>query len=271
VRGRRHSIATLFERLGVESVAMRIASRLVFLCCGLLPAACSTPTTPGPAAAPATLVSGIDLTASDKNVRAQDDLFQHVNGGWLARTEIPADKSTYGAFDILFDKSQADLRAIAEEAAGTADKAPGSDAQKIGDFYESFLNEARADELGLTPLADELAAIDAIKTKGDLARHFARFFKMNLINPIVGYVDGDAQQPDRDILYLYQGGLGLPDRDYYLQDDPRLKSIAAVNQLRVEHPEDGGPAVAGRRCPRDLRPRVAPGRAHWTNVEAATP
>ena len=128
----------------------------------------------------------------------------------------------------------------------------GSDAQKIGDFYESFMNEARVDELGLTPLQDELAAIDAIKTKADLARHFARFFKMNLINPIVGYVDGDAQQPDRDILYLYQGGLGLPDRDYYLQNDAKLKEYREKYVVvRVEHPEAGGPG--DRPTPRPAR------------------
>ena len=85
------------------------------------------------------------------------------------------------------------------------------------------MNEARVEELGITPLNAELAAIDALKTKSDVARHFGRFFKLNLINPMVGYVDGDAQQPTHDILYVYQGGLGLPDRDYYLQNDPKLK------------------------------------------------
>jgi predicted metalloendopeptidase len=199
---------------------MRMMTRSFLVAVGCLAAACSAPAS-APDAPP--LVSGIHLSASDDTVRPQDDLFHHVNGGWLARTEIPADRSSWGAFDILLDKSQNDLRAIAEEAAAAPDRAPGSDAQKIGDFYESFLNEARAEELGLTPLAEELAAIDALKTKTDLARHFARFFKMNLINPVVGYVDGDAQQPTHDILYLYQGGLGLPDREYYLKDDPTLK------------------------------------------------
>ena len=156
-------------------------------------------------------------------MRPQDDLFRHVNGSWLAKTEIPADKASYGAFDILFDKAQADLRAIVEEASKSSAKAAGSEAQKIGDFYESFMNEPRAEELGITPLKTELDAIDAIKTKSDLARHFARFFKLNLINPIVGYVDGDAQQPTNDILYVFQGGLGLPDRDYYLKNDDKLK------------------------------------------------
>ncbi|MGE0462181.1 MAG: M13 family metallopeptidase [Vicinamibacterales bacterium] len=248
---------------------MRSAIRLVLLSSALAHAACSGPDAPSPASTPAPLVSGIDLTAADKAVRPQDDLFRHVNGAWLARTDIPADKSSYGAFDRLFDKSQEDLRAIAEEAAGAAGRAPGSDAQKIGDFYESFMNEPRADELGLTPLAGELAAIDALSTKADLARHFARFFKMNLINPIVGFVDGDAQEPGREILYLYQGGLGLPDRDYYLQDEARLREyreqyVGFVSNIltMASHPSPG----AAAREIFVLESRLA--RAHWTNVES---
>ncbi len=98
--------------------------------------------------------------------RPQDDTFIHTNGVWLAKTDIPADKSSYGAFDMLFDKSQADLRAIVEDAAKRANKPAGSDAQKIGDFYESFMDEARADALGLTPVQAELATIDALDDKG---------------------------------------------------------------------------------------------------------
>ncbi len=178
---------------------------------------------PASAAPPKPLVSGIELTSFDQKVRPQDDPFLHVNGGWLAKTEIPPDKSSYGSFDMLFDKSQVDLRTIVEEAAKAPTKTAGSEAQKIGDFYESFMNEAKADELGLKPLEGELAAIDRIQTKSDLARYFGRMFKLNLLNPLVGFVDGDAGQPDHEILYVFQGGLGLPDRNYYLQNDPKLK------------------------------------------------
>jgi putative endopeptidase len=192
----------------------------LFVAC-LTVAACVRPAeVPAPANDP---VSGLDPAAFDRSVRPQDDLFHHVNGAWLAKTEIPADKASYGAFDILFDKAQEDLRGIVEEAGKSATRAAGSDAQKIGDFYASFMNEARVEELGLAPMKAELEAIDAMKTKSDVARHFARFFKLSLINPMVGYVDGDAQQPTHDILYVYQGGLGLPDRDYYIKNDDKLK------------------------------------------------
>ena len=232
----------------------------------LAAAACSSPAAPPPAPRPP--VSGIELAAFDKTVRPQDDLFQHVNGGWLKTTEIPADKSSYGAFDILFDKAQADLKNIVEEASKSITKTVGSETQKIGDFYESFMNETLADKLGLSPLDGQLAAIDAIKTKADLARHFGKLFKLNVINPVVGYVDGDAQQPTHDVLYLYQGGLGLPDRDYYLKDDPKLKEyrekyVAFLTTVLQLAGDTAAAKTAGDIFA--LETRLA--RAHWTNVE----
>ena len=221
-----------------------------------------------PPAAPGLAVSGLDPDSVDRSVRPQDDLFHHVNGSWLSKTDIPSDKASYGAFAILFDKAQADLRAIVEAAGASAAKTPGNDAQKIGDFYESFMNETRVEELGLTPLQPELEAIDALQTKADLARHFAHFFKLNLINPIVGYVDGDAQQPTHDILYLYQGGLGLPDRDYYLKNDDKLKEyrekyVAFLTTI-LKFAGDRTPDKSAREI-FVLETRLA--GAHWTNVE----
>jgi putative endopeptidase len=224
---------------------------------------------PAAATAPKALVSGIDAASFDRDTRPQDDLFQHVNGSWLKKTDIPADKSSYGSFDILVDKSQADLRVIVEDAANAPNKTPGSEAQKIGDFYQSFMNEARANELGLKPLAFELPAIDRIATKTDLARYFGRMFKLNLINPLIGFVDGDARQPDQDTLYIYQGGLGLPDRDYYLKEDAPLKAyrekyVAFLTTVLTlsNHPSPGAAATQTY----DLESRLA--RAHWTNVES---
>src|ERR671914_427186 len=99
--------------------------RLFVIAVCLMAAACSGPADPAPAAR--LPVSGIDPASIDRNVRPQDDLFHHVNGAWLATTEIPADKASYGAFDILFDKAQADLRTIVEDAGKSAAKTPGSD------------------------------------------------------------------------------------------------------------------------------------------------
>lgn len=230
---------------------------------------CSGDRRPADAGATKPTAAGIDLSAFDKGVRPQDDAFKHVNGAWLAKTEIPADKSSYGTFDILVDKSQDDLRAIVEEAAKMPNRTPGSDAQKIGDFYESFMNEARAEELGLSPLQTELATIDGLKTKTDLARYFGRMFKLNLINPLVGFVDGDAQQPDRETLYVVQGGLGLPDRDYYLKDDPKLREYRDKYVVFLTTILKLGNQTAPEAAAKDiinLETRLA--RAHWTNVES---
>jgi predicted metalloendopeptidase len=238
--------------------------------CCLLVCACANPATPPSSTpAPKPLGSGLTPAMFDVKIRPQDDLYRHVNGLWLDKTEIPADKASYGAFDMLFDKSQVDLRAIAEEAAKTAGKAAGSNAQKIGDFYESFMNEAKADELGLKPLAAELAAIDAVKTKTDLARIFARYFKLNLSIPLQGYVDGDAKSPGVEILYVSQAGLGLPDRDYYLKDDAKLKEYREKYVGYVESilKMSGQPnANASARDVFVLETRLA--RAHWSNVES---
>ena len=234
-------------------------------------AACSSPSTPAAPAAPPPppLVSGLDAATFDESVRPQDDLFRFVNGGWLARTEIPADKPAYGGFYEAFDRSQEQLKVLVEAAAAGQHPA-GSDNQKIGDFYTAFMDEARAEQLGLTPLAGELKAIQALSTKADLARYFARQAKLSIGGaPLGPGVDGDAKDPTRNTLYIGQGGLGLPDRDYYLKNDAKLreyrtKYVAYITTVltaaQVAAPEKAAADVLA------LETRIA--RAHWTNVES---
>lgn len=189
--------------------------------------ACSPPSAPAPAATPIPLTSGLDVGSFDTTVRPQDDLFRHVNGGWLARTEIPADKASVGGFTDAYDRTQEQLKAIVDQAAATGG-ARGTPAQKIGDFYISFMDEARADQLGITPLRGELDRINALSTKSELAAYMARQFMLGVDGtPILGGVDGDAQEPTQSVLYLFQGGLGMPDRDYYLSSDPKLAAVRA--------------------------------------------
>jgi putative endopeptidase len=210
-------------------------------------------------------VSGLNLTLFDPAVRPQDDLSAHVNGGWLARTAIPADRPSYGAFNELFDETQEQLRVLVEEAA-----APGgtADSRKIGDFYTAFMDEARADALGLQPLEAELSAIDALRTKSDVARHLARLFKYNVNTPIVWFVEGDARDPGTSAFYAFQGGLGLPDRDYYLRSDPALEEYKAqyVTFLTTILSLAGEPAPDA--SARDiLAMETALAEGHWTNVQ----
>ncbi len=224
---------------------------------------------PAPAATVPPLASGIDRSSFDTTIRPQDDLFGHVNGTWLARTEIPADKSSFGTIDRVADQSRENLRAIAEAAGRSTSRVAGSDAQKIGDFYDSFMNEARVNELGITPLRGELARIDGLRTKADLARYFARMYKLNLTNPIVGYVDADAQQPSVDTLYLYQGGLGLPDRDYYFKAEPEIvayrEQYVAFLTTMLTLAGQSTPAASAADI-LALETRLA--GAHWTRVES---
>jgi predicted metalloendopeptidase len=211
----------------------------------------------------------LDFADLDKTVGPQNDPYKHVNNGWLARTAIPPDRGSYGGFDEAIDRTEERLRAIAEEMA-KGDRAPAeSNTQKIGAFFAAFMDEERANQLGRRPLEAELARIDSISTRADLARLLARLQLINVPTLVTGYIDADAQDPERSVLYLFQSGLGLPDRDYYLKDDPKLKEyrdkyrsyLARILTLSGE-PEAADAAARIF----DLELRLA--RTHWTNVES---
>ena len=171
------------------------------------------------------LRSGVDTQAFDRAVRPQDDLFRHVNGGWLTATEIPSDRAVYGTFVQLADKAETDLRALIEELAASSNRQAGSTAQQVGDLYASFMNEAAINTAGIGPIKDKLAEIDAVKTPAELATLIGRYSHAGLPGAIGGYVEADAGDPTRHALYLEQGGTSLPDRDYYLLDEPRFVDI----------------------------------------------
>ena len=164
---------------------------------------------------PKPLKSGVDKSFSDPKVRVQDDLFRHVNGKWLAESPIPADRPLDGAFYKLRDKSESDLRAIIEETAAKGDAPAGSEAQKVGDLFASFLDEARADRLGTAPLADDLARVDAAQDKAGLVAAMGVLARSGADGPFGLGVETDAKKSDRYIVAVGQAGLGLPDESYY--------------------------------------------------------
>jgi predicted metalloendopeptidase len=169
--------------------------------------------------------SGIELRYIDPAVRAQDDFFRHLNGKWLATTEIPGEMSSWGVFEKLFEDTQPQLRAIIENAAANADSA---DKKRIGDYYASFMDEARLEQLGLTPIQPELDRIAALKDKKELPALLAR---ANLQNRSV-LIDFGIHQDNKDstkyVIDFVQSGLGLPDRDYYLKkDDAKMADTRA--------------------------------------------
>ena len=161
--------------------------------------------------------SGIDTSTFDRNVRPQDDFFRYVNGGWLARTPIPPDKRRIGTFEILADSNREALRRILDDAA-REDDARSPQVKQIGDFYASFLNEQAIEREGARPLTAELAAIDAIQNRDDLARVVARLQLLQVRLPIQAMVAPEPQHPDVYALMVVQGGLAMPDRDYYLAE-----------------------------------------------------
>ncbi|WP_018625386.1 M13 family metallopeptidase [Kangiella aquimarina] len=179
------------------------------------------------------LVSGIDKAHFDTSVRPQDDLFRHVNGKWLNEFEIPADKSNYGAFTMLAEQAREDVNAIIEEAANS-NAEQGSDAQKVGDLYQSYMNEELLEELGTKPLQPELEKIAAIENLSDLSEYIA-YAQMISEAPFSTYVYVDAKEPDTYITQMSQNGLGLPSRDFYLKEDEKSEEI---RQKYVEHMEN---------------------------------
>ena len=183
-------------------------------------------------AAPTAPTSGIQTQFIDPSVRVQDDFFAHVNGKWLKATEIPADKASYGTGAMLRDDIQPQVRAIIEAA--QADKKGGADARKIGDLYASFMNEAQREKLGFKPLAGELAKIRTLKDKQGVPVLMAHLSRIGVATPYGVGVTQDARDATRYAPIVWQGGLGLPDRDYYLKDDARMIDIRAKYLKHVE-------------------------------------
>ena len=172
---------------------------------------------------------GIDTTNFDRSVRPQDDFFRFVNGGWLKRTEIPSDAPRWGTFDELDERSREAMRTILEDAAKSSAPA-GSEERKVGDFYASFLDSARVESLGVSPLKAELAQIAAVTSAAALAPEFARLARLGVARPFNVGVGPDQKKSAVNIVQVGQSGLGLPDRDYYLMQDERMKTVRQAYQ-----------------------------------------
>ncbi|HNR23600.1 MAG TPA: M13-type metalloendopeptidase [Steroidobacteraceae bacterium] len=205
-------------------------------------AACAAPT---PAPVPETteiavpappLASGLVLDGYDRSVRPQDDLHEFAGGKWLAETAIPADRSSWGTFAILDERAERQVREIAEQAAATPVHVPGSDLQKIGDLYASFMDEQAIEAAGLAPLEADFARIRALATHADVVRYIGESQRRLQRVPLGYYVGQDAGDATRYIGTVQQAGLSMPDRDYYLVQDKRQaenrkRHLAYVEQM----------------------------------------
>jgi len=211
---------------------------------------------------------GFDEAGMDKSIKPGDDFVAYTSGSYLKTLTIPADRSNYGMFSKLRDLSQERTRSIIEGAAKTT-AAPGSNAQKVGDFYASFMDEAGIEAKGLAPMKAELDAIAAVKDKAELARLIGDASREGVTSPIGISVIQDLKDPTIISAYVGQGGLGLPDRDYYL-DDSNPRFVAAREKYRSFIAElltlagyDNVPARAAAIY--DLEVKIA--KLHWTQVE----
>jgi len=205
---------------------------------------------------------GFDTAGMDRGVAPGDDFYAFANGTWARTTAIPADRSTYGAFAVLDDLSTERSRGILEEA----QKDPQS---KIGALYASFLDEATVENRGFDPLKPELAAVKAVNSRADLARVMGQSIRNGVSVPIGGGVSLDSKDPDRPTVAIAQGGLGLPDRDYYLKDDPALAKQRAAYQAYVAQLLTlvGEPDAAARAAAVvAFENQVA--QVHWTRIES---
>jgi len=205
----------------------------------------------------------------DPAVRPQDDLFRHVNGRWLATTEIPDDRAVDGAFIRLRDQSEAECHTIVEAAAAaaaTGEAIPGSVQQKIGDLYASFMDTDRIEALGATPLDPELAAVDAITDHAGLIRQLGAFERSGVGGPFAYWVDTDNAKSDEYVVYLTQSGLGLPDESYYSDEQYapiRAAYLAHVEQILTLGRRDD-PAGSAQRI-LELETKLA--AHHWDRVK----
>ena len=223
--------------------------------------------------APATASSGIELQNLDRSVRPQDDLYAFTNGGWLKRVELPADKASRGSFDDLRDLAVVNLRAIIEEQMRMTNHAAGSEAHKIADLYVSFTDEAAREKRGIGPLKADLARIDAMKTKAELASMVASMNQMRVTAPVGMGVVQDAKDATQYVVAISQSGLGLPDRDYYLNEtdvkltEARAKYLALVEKMLAAVGDTN--AAASAKAVMALETQIA--RGQWTRVENRNP
>ncbi len=185
---------------------------------------------------------GIDLAGIDHSVAPGDDFFAYANGAWIKKSEIPADKASYGPAEILIEKTREQVRGLIQNAAKGHPPA-GSDAQKVGDYYASYLDEAAINAKGLAPLKDDMARIAAIRNRQALSTYLGSTLRADVdaLNATNFYTDNifgvwisqAFENPSHNVPYVMQGGLGMPDRDYYIAKSAKMEGIRAKYRAHI--------------------------------------
>jgi predicted metalloendopeptidase len=215
------------------------------------------------------LTSGIDTSAFDASVRAQDDFYGHINGKWMQSTQIPASKAAWGTYLQLRETAQEQVRTVLDEVIKSPG-AVGSETHKIADLYLSFIDDKARNTQGVKPLQADLARIAALRDKKELPALMAYLGRTGVTTPFSLSVYQDAKDATRYAVYASQDGLGLPDRDYYLQDDDtRLKAARVAYLAHVEKLLGmGGEKAAAGHAADILALETALAKVQWTRVES---
>lgn len=218
-------------------------------------------------------MSGIDKKNNDTSVRIQDDFYRHVNGAWLKNTEIPSDKSSWGAFHGLREAVLPNLQAIITSLASNPNNAIGSEAQKIADLYASYMDTASIEAAGLKPLEATFAQIAALSDKNQIPQLIGQFSRLGIDAPYGFSIHQDNKDSTKYIVDMGQSGLGLPDRDYYLNaDDAKFKGYRAEYLKHLEKMlgmTGDTDAAASAQAIMTLEAAIA--KAQWSKVDLRDP
>ncbi|MGW8482889.1 M13 family metallopeptidase [Microbacterium sp. NPDC055903] len=210
------------------------------------------------------LPAGLAIDDFSAEIRPQDDLYRHVNGAWIDRTEIPDDKARWGSFHLLAEQAEKDVRAIIEES---QDAAPGTLARKIGDMFASFMDTERIAAAGVQPLSETLAEISSIDSIAEFLRVIGTYDRDGRAAVIGVYVDGDPGNPERYLPVLVQAGLSLPDESYF-----RLENFAETRDAYRAHLERllalAGVEDAAGQAERSIALENELAGHHWDNVRS---
>jgi predicted metalloendopeptidase len=221
---------------------------------------------------PQSLSSGLDLGAFDRSVRPQDDLNAFVNGRWAAQTVIPADRSSIGTFDQLQETSTQQLRQIVDRLGRESAALTDPNDRAVVAFYRSYMDTARLQRLGLKPIVSLLESVERISSRAELAEAFGSLSGVGVSVPLEAQVHPHQKRSSEYVLDLSQGGLGLPDRDYYLSDD---ETFGKVRQAYAQHIERSlklaGTAHPDEAARQILALETALARVQWSRVENRDP
>ena len=211
---------------------------------------------------------GLNLQWQDTSVRPQDDFYRHWLGQWLASFEIPEDKAEFASFTVLHDTAQDQLRSIIEELSAQEPE-PGTNAGRIAVLFNAFMDTDEIERVGLEPIADLFAAVDALASVNDLPGLLGRLERVGVGSPLGGAVHQDNRDSTRYVLDMWQSGLGMPDRDYYLEESFAATRAAYADHVATMLERVGvGTSVDAQRIVA-LETRLA--RAHWTAVANRDP